>query len=88
MSNCVTTVPLECVAAVVLLSPRVHPVISLPDIAVYVICSLPMYTRPEASRPVVEVSVNVVTELECEPFNVVDIMSSSCVAYSFCIYSL
>ena len=88
LSNCVTVTPLLCVAAVVLLAPRVHPVISLPDIPVYVTCSPPICTVPVESSPVVEVNVNVATELEWEPFNVVDTTSSSWFAYSFCIYSL
>jgi len=66
--NCVTTVPLSWVAAVVLLAPRVQPVISLPNIPVYVTCSPPIWTVPVVESPVVEVSVRVVTELEWEPF--------------------
>ena len=76
-SNCVTVTPLEWAAAVVLLAPRVHPVMSLPLIAVYVTSSLPIYTLPALSKPVVEVSVRVATESECEPFKVVDIIKSS-----------
>ena len=37
-------------AAVVLFAPRVQPVISFPEIAVYVICSLPINTTPEAEK--------------------------------------
>ncbi len=50
---------------------------SLPLIAVYVTSSLPIYTLPALSKPVVEVSVRVATESECEPFKVVDIIKSS-----------
>ena len=60
-----------------LFAPRVQPVISLPDIPVYVTCSPPIKTVPELSKPVVDVSVRVVTEDECEPFSVVEDISSS-----------
>jgi len=33
-----------------------------------------MYTLPDAEKPVVEVKVRVVTELECDPLRVVDLI--------------
>ena len=38
-----------------------------------------MYTLPDEAKPVLDVRVRVVTELECEPFSVVVVTSSSCV---------
>ena len=73
LSNCATNTPLACVAAVVLLAPRVHPVISFPNTPVYVTCSPPMCTVPEEEKPVVDVRVSVVTDAECDPFNVVEV---------------
>jgi len=50
---------------------------SLPLTAVYVTSSLPIYTLPALSKPVVEVRDKVVAESECKPFKVVEIIKSS-----------
>ena len=62
-SNCATCTPLKWAEAVVLLVPLTHPVrVVLEPIAVYVIISLPIKTRPALSKPVVLETVRVVTE--------------------------
>ena len=63
LSNCVTTVPLACVAAVVLFAPLIQPVKLLLVIPVYEICSPPMNNVPVALKPVEDVRVIILPEV-------------------------
>ena len=82
LSNCATDVPLSCVAAVVPLAPRVHPVSVLVLIPVYVISSFSIKIFPVVSKPVELVRSISVSLASSASASVVVTISSSCVTLS------